>query len=518
MPSPAPVGPKPLIEARGVVKQFGGELALANVALDLREGEIHALLGQNGAGKSTLIKVLAGVVQRDAGEVTVNGHELPQHVTAAAVAGAGLAFVHQDLGLLDHLSVAENIALAVGYERRRGLISFAATVRRVKQLLDDMGLEIDPRQQVGSLRQDEKVMVATCRAFSMQARAIVLDEISSSLPAPDVERLADALRASAARGIGYVFVTHRLDEVFGLADRITVLRDGRCVMTCAVAETTYDDVVDKIVGTGERPVRRAVRRQPVARDRPRLDVRGLTGRGLDGAVSFDVAPGEIVALCGLVGCGARELAGILGGALPPSGGQALIDGAPMPLGAPRDLRDAGCTYVPGDRQNEGGVAGMSIRENLFLIRTEGEGALRRRGPERRQALGLAERFDVRPREDPERPLATLSGGNQQKVIVGRALRADPRLLVVDDPTAGVDVGARAQIHTILRDSVQRGGAVVMASSDFDEVAQEADRALVMVRGRVHAELSGDDLTPERLAQASYARGGIVSTIQEEQFQ
>jgi ribose transport system ATP-binding protein len=510
--------PSPLIEARGIVKRFGGELALSEVDLDLREGEIHALLGQNGAGKSTLIKVLAGVVQRDAGELTVNGHELPQHLTAGAIADAGLAFVHQDLGLSDHLSVAENIALAVGYEYRRGLISFGATQERVAALLADVGVKIDPRVQVGRLRQDEKVMVATCRAFSMNARAIVLDEVSSSLPAPDVEHLANALRASAARGIGYVFVTHRLDEVFGLADRVTVLRDGKCVMSCAVDETTYDDVVDKIVGTGERPVTTAIRRPPVPRDRPRLDVRGLTGRGLDDAVSFDVAPGEVVAFCGLVGCGARELAGLLGGATPPTGGEALLDSEPLPLGAPRKLRDAGCMYVPGDRQNEGGVAGMSIRENLFMIRTNGDRAFRTPGPERKMARRIAEHFDVRPRDDVERPLATLSGGNQQKVIVGRALRAEPRLLVVDDPTAGVDVGARAQIHEILRASLESGCSVVMASTDFDEVALEADRALVMVRGRVHAELSGDDLTPERLAQASYARGGIVSTTQEEQSQ
>jgi ribose transport system ATP-binding protein len=488
------------LEIRGLSKAYGGARALDDVSLTLRRGEIHALLGENGAGKSTLIKVLAGVVDRDAGSIECD---------------AGLAFVHQDLGLIDELSVAENIALELGYARHRGLISFAATRRRVAALLAAVGVDVSPDAPVASLAQDQKVMVAVTRAVSAGAGVIVLDEVSSSLPAPEMARLAASLRAARPTGVAYIYVTHRLDEVFDLADRVTVLRDGRRVATADVASTTHDELVGWILGDAPET--------PVSGSRELGDV----ALRVDGDVSFTVRAGEILGICGLIGSGSRDVARLLGGATSPPGERAASDrvrgnevrrvhrgfrdeagspghgaatatlfGRSLPLGDPFALARAGVAYVPGDRVREGAVADLSVRENLFLAR-------RPRRNETALAAALAKRFDVRPRDASERPLSSLSGGNQQKVIFARALHGRPRLLVLDDPTAGVDVGSRAQLHGFLRECAAEGAAVVLASTDFEEVAVVADRALVMRHGRVAEELAREQLTPERLARAAY---------------
>jgi ribose transport system ATP-binding protein len=302
-------------------------------------------------------------------------------------------------------------------------------------------------------------------------------------------------------------VTHRIDEIFGLADRVTVLRNGRRVATADIASTDHDQVVEWILGPevatavqGDAAVSSRPRRE---RGRTRLVVDGIQVPGLHEPVSFEVAAGEVLGVCGLVGCGARELAAALGGALRIASGSASLDGEELPLGNPSALRGMGCTYVPGDRQAAGGVFNLSVRENLFIRRGGDDAFVRRPRQERAGALSLASRFDIRPRGRVDQPLATLSGGNQQKAILGRALRRWPALLVVDDPTAGVDIGSRAQVHTIIQDAADAGSSVVLASTDFDEVAAQADRALVMWHGRVGAELSGAGLTSNNLARASF---------------
>lgn len=511
--SEQPPGPRSelLVEAADVAKHFGGEAALDGVDFELRHGEIHALLGENGAGKSTLIKVLAGVVQRDRGEIRVDGDSLPRHLSPAIVRAAGLAFVHQTLGLLENLSVAENIALANGYVRRGGLISFGGTERRIADLLEEMRVEVSPRALVGSLSQDQKVLVAVARALSTDAKAIVLDEVSSSLPAPQVARLAEGLRAALRLGNGYIYVTHRIDEVFDFADRLTVLRDGRRIETTDVAATDHERVVAAILG--DRPQEAPPRplEQTASGGRVRLRVEGLRGGALAEPLDFELREGEIVGFCGLVGSGAQEVAALLGGALAAEGGRAEFDGTELPLGNVRALRAAGCNYVPGDRQAAGGVFPLSVRDNLFLTRrrrgSDRDSRLTRPRRERRAAAELSEHYDVRPRNSAEKPLVALSGGNQQKVIVGRALRRVPRLLVVDDPTAGVDIGSRRQIHEILRASAAAGTPVIVASTDFEEIADLVDRAFVFAHGRLHATLEREGLDSDRLAEASYGLGG-----------
>ena len=482
---------EPVLRIRGLDKNFGAQPALTDVELDVAGGEIHALLGENGAGKSTLIKILAGVHERDGGTVEVRGR---------------MAFVHQDLGLVDSLTVADNVALETGYERRGGLISHRRTEARVRALLAEFGLAVDPRDLVGRLTQDQKVMVAVARALAQDAAVVVLDEVSASLPGPEMARLSEALRVSRAAGVAYVLVTHRIDEVFALADRVTVLRDGRVRATSPVDDTTHDQVVEWIVG-------RAV--EPHSVDRTRRDgeaalvIRDLRCEGLQDSLSFDVAPGEVLGVCGLIGSGTRTLAAILGGDERPDGGSARLGGQTLPLGDSEKMRRVGAAFVPGDRQSAGTAGTLSIRENLFLARgrtrTGRDPALIRPGLERAAAHALADRLGVRPSGSVERPLETLSGGNQQKVVVGRALRTAPSLLVLEDPTAGVDIGSRVEVHRLIQAAAADGAAVVLLSTDFDEVASQSHRALVMAGGRVVAELSGGDLDADRLAATSYER-------------
>ncbi len=501
--------PSPALDIRGLVKRYGANTILRGVDLGLRDGEIHALLGENGAGKSTLIKVLAGAVPRDGGDIAVHGAALPANHTPGDVRRAGVAFVHQHLALFDDLSVAENVALTAGYRHRLGAISFRDTERGVARWLDEVGAKFQASTLVGRLAQDEKVLCALARAFAAEARIIVLDEVSASLPAPEMDRLAVALKAARREGAAYLFVTHRLAEVFQLADYVTVLRDGEVAMSAPTASVTHDTVVGAILGKAH--VDDGARRSGGRGGSARLRVRGLRGAGLAAEVDFEVARGEVLAVCGLVGSGTRAVARLLGGAATPVAGIAELDGLPLPLGVPHRLAARGCAYIPGDRARDGALGELSVRENLFPMRRPGgsdaDGMLRWPGTERRQARDLANRFEVRPGGDVERSLAALSGGNQQKVIFGRALRTPQKLLVLEDPTAGVDIGSRAVLYGFMHEATAAGAAVLMVSTDFEEVAAHADRALVMRDGAVSAEIPVGHMAPGAaelaLAEASY---------------
>ncbi len=523
-------GDAPLVKVEGLTHSYGPVRVLEDVSFDLRPGEVHALLGANGAGKSTLIKALAGLLSYDSGSIEVRGQHVPRHTTGHALNQLGLAFVHQDLGLVEEMTIAENIALEAGYAHKWGLIDFKGTARAGRKATSELGLDVDPNAPVASLEQDEKVMVAVARAFSLHARALVLDEVSSSLPSPEVTRLLETIKKTTSLGLGYVYVTHRLDELFGVADRVTVLRDGRVVLTSAMADLDKAKIVEAIVEPKADPhtdgaavMARGWSESDSAAPHPPhaevssgpgdvlLDVTDLDVRHHGAPLSFEVRAGEVVALCGLIGCGAKEVARVLGGDLHPRLGTVELESAPLPLGNPAAIRDMGCSYVPGDRQGEGVVGQLSIRENLFITRRGGQG---RRGnqvfrvpkAERALAQELADSVTLRPAGSVERPMLTLSGGNQQKVVCARALRTSPRLLVLDDPTAGVDIGSRAQVHKLIRDAAAEGSAVVFASTDYDEVALLADRALVMVGGTIAAELTGQQLTASNVARASYGEG------------
>ncbi|MFH7597270.1 sugar ABC transporter ATP-binding protein [Streptomyces racemochromogenes] len=498
----APPGPdaEPLVRIRGLRKRFGGTLALDGVDLDLHGGGVLALLGPNGAGKSTLIQVLAGVHRPDAGEVTVAGHPL-----GSAAASGAMSFIHQDPGLVDWMTVAENVALGTGYPRRHGLISWRRTRERCAGAMAAIAGHLDADARVGDLAPAERSLVAIARALARHTRLLVLDEPTATLPAADCARLFEVLHALRDRGHGVLYVTHRLDEVYRVADAFAVLRDGRVAARGAVAGYDPGRLVRDITGGAPAgPVRPAPARPGPGRP-PVLRLDAVTTAGC-GPVSLGLAPGEILGLVGLTGAGHMQLGRALAGVLPTSGGRVLLDGRPYrPRGAAGAVR-RGVGFVAADRRAEGCAPDLTVRENLLANpRAAGVPAWRVLGTrrERREAAALAERFSVRPR-DTEVPVATLSGGNQQKVVLARWLRGRPRLLVLEEPTASVDVGAKAAVHRMLDGAAAGGTGVLLVSTDFEEVADLCRRALVFVRGSVAAELSGARLTPAELTRTASA--------------
>ncbi|UQX00004.1 sugar ABC transporter ATP-binding protein [Streptomyces sp. RerS4] len=514
---------EPLVRIRGLGKRYGGTVALDAVSLDLHRGSVLALLGPNGAGKSTIVKVLAGVLAADEGEVTVAGHPL-----GSEAASDRMSFIHQDLGLVEWMTVAENIALGTGYPRRHGLISWRRTRQLCADALRTVAGHLDADARIADLAPAERSLVAIARALARRAELIVLDEPTATLPAADCARLFDVLHALRDRGHGILYVSHRLDEVYRVADTFAVLRDGRLVGQGPLPGYDPDRLVRAIAGGA--PARRGTApavpagRPPVLRldavTTGRVGHGGHTGHaGRTGPVTLELAAGEIVGMVGLTGAGHMDLGRALAGALPmPAGqaplqGRALLDGRPY---HPRTVAAAlgrGVGFVAANRQEEGCAPDLTVRENFLANpRAAGVPAWRWLGPrrERREAAGLIERFSVRPR-DSEAPLATLSGGHQQKVVLGRWLRGRLRVLVLEEPTASVDVGAKAAIHRLLDDAAAEGLAVLLVSTDFEEVADLCHRALVFVRGVVAAELAGADLTPAELTRAASAMPAITGS-------
>lgn len=504
-------GGTPALRFSQVTKIFGQSTVLNNVSFDVEPGEIHALLGANGAGKSTLIKILAGVHRLDHGGIEVYGAALPPGHTPDDTHAAGVAFVHQDLGLVDDLSVSDNIALQLGFDKRFGLVREGATAARAVEALAAVGADFAPDRLVSSLSRDEQVLCALARALAQQPRIVVLDEVTASLPKPEVERLAAALKTMRRGGAAFIYVTHRLDELAGLVDTVTVLRNGDHIITAPLADITHDQLVRHIVGSEVASSPPRVRDDGAARhdDAAHLVVEGLTTQDFSTPISFEVKAGEVLGICGLVGSGTRELAQALAGATRPTGGSARLKGAPLPLGRPEAMTRNGCAVVPGDRQREGLITGLGIRENMLPTRRRFGGwsraGFRNSRRETRAVLSAAETFGVVPRDSADRDIAELSGGNQQKVIFARALADQPAVVVLEDPTAGVDIGSREVLYDLLHQAAGSGTAVVLISTDFEEVAAQSHRVLVLSHGRIAAEFTNaDELSADALAEASYA--------------
>ena len=492
----------PVLAFARVRKVFGGTVAVDDVSLDLGRGEILALLGENGAGKSTMIKMLAGIHTPDGGAILLDGTPYT-HRPPVAGEPQHVAFIHQDLGLIEWMTVAENMALGQGYERRLGLIDWAAAERRAAEALVRVGLSgLDPSLRVQSLSRTEKSLLAIGRALAVEAEVLVLDEPTAALPADEVGRLFGVLRDLRARGVAMIYVSHRLDEVFAIADRVAVLRDGRLVGTRAVEATTADELIEMIIGHGT-----AARhwRGVAAPGAVRLAVEGLATEEA-GPVDFTVSAGECVALVGLRGAGQVAIGRALFGAIPHLAGRVRLDGREPDLETPRGAMKSGISFVSGERVEESLLAGLAMRENLFANPgAGGRGLFRLRGraAEAAEAAALGRQFDIRP-NDPERPIETFSGGNQQKIVMARWLRIAAPVLILEEPTAGVDVGAKAEIYELLAAARRKGTAVLVVSTDFEEVERIADRALVFGRGRIVAELAGERLSQESVLHAASA--------------
>jgi ribose transport system ATP-binding protein len=490
----------PLLEVRGLRKHFGGTEALRGVDLTVRRGEVHALLGANGAGKSTLIKILASVYPGDGGEIRLAGAAVSSSMTRSQI-----SFVHQDLGLIEAMSVGENMAMGYGYPMRGPFIDWKAVNRSAVESLAFLGSPLPLDRPVSDLTRAEKSIVAIARAIVGKVELLVLDEPTASLPEADVGRLFAILGRLRERNVGVIYVTHRLDEVFRVADAVTVIRDGRTVAEHRPLRISPEQLITEIVGAMPAPHVVAAR---AAEGKAILSVDGLCV-GHVGPVSFDVAPGEVVGLAGLRGQGHEAVGRAIVGILPRDGGRILIEGRAVDPRKPADAIAQGLGFATGKRAEEGLAATMTVKENLFLNPLNfGQKSLRFRSrrKERETAASILRRFDVRPPE-PERDINTLSGGNQQKVVLARWTGRRYRLLVLEDPTIGVDVGAKAQIYRMMAEDAAAGTAAVVVSSDLDELVQICDRVLAFSRGRIVTELKRTELTIEALTRAV---GGVLA--------
>lgn len=481
-------------------KTFPGQPALIDVSLEVGAGEVHALVGQNGSGKSTLIKVLAGFHQPDPGsEGWVNGEPLTLGDGQAA-ASAGIRFVHQDLGLVNMLSTVENLALSTGYRTgAMGRILWRDEVRRATEAMTELGLpEVDVRAPVSSLPPSQRTAVAIARAlvgWEDNASLLILDEPTATLPGADVKRLFEVIHRLRAKGVSILYVSHHLDEVFELADRVTVLRDARKIATVPVAGLDHDGLVELIVG---HRIDHATASQATGTGVPVVTIRGLSGGNVE-HVDLDVYPGEIVGIAGITGSGREHLLDLLAGQMPRDDGEVWVGSSLVPNYSPREAIAAGVAFVPADRAVKGAVGVMTVRENLTIsdVRRFFVNGRLRRSEENDETLGWISRLSIKT-HSPEAAIGALSGGNQQKVMFGKALRLSPKLLLLDEPTQGIDIGAKDQVHTLVDDAAADGVATIVASTDTDELVRLCHRVVVLIEGRVAAVLAGDEISAEHI--------------------
>jgi ribose transport system ATP-binding protein len=507
--------PPPTLVLRNLSKTFGGTQALKGVDLTIQPGEVHGLLGENGSGKSTLIKILSGFHEPDPGaELEVAGERVPLPLAPGKFRDLGLSFVHQDLGLVSELSVLENLRVGELVARKGVWISWRAERRRARESFNRYDLDLNPSAKVNELTQTERALLAIVRAVegirrSQQRRGsqhglLVLDEPTVFLPREGVDQLFRIVREIVASGDASVlFVSHDLDEVLELTDRITVFRDGRLSGTVVTGDTSDDQLVEMIVG--RRLASMTVGGHELRDAAVDVSVRGLSG-GVLRDVDIDVHHGEILGVTGLMGSGFDDIPYFLFGAASCESGTLSAHGVTYDLTAMSPDRAVanGFVLLPGDRQRDGSVPDLSVADNVMLqVLAEFRGPMGLRvGAIKNRAQELLTEYDVRP-PNPRLPYESLSGGNQQKALLAKWLQAKPRVIFLHEPTQGVDVGARGQIFTVLGQAASEGASVIVASSDYEQLATICDRVLVLVRGRVGQEISGDEITKERIAEQVY---------------
>ncbi len=505
---PEAAGVAPVLELRHAAKSFGAVRALIDGSVDLRAGEVHALLGENGAGKSTLVKILAGVHQPDSGTLKVNGQEVTLHGPAAAKA-AGIAVIYQEPTLFPDLTVAEN--MFVGRQPHRGgrRIDRRAMLQETAAVFKRLGVPLDPARIARGLSIADQQVVEIGKALSLDARVIVMDEPTAALSAAEVERLFEVIRTLKAQGAAVLFISHRLEEVFAICQTVTVMRDGSHVLTSSLAGLTANDLVRAMVGRelAERPPRAA----GASPGEPVLTVERLTREGVFTDISLTVRSGEIVALAGLVGSGRSEVARAVFGIDRYDAGQVAVNGKRLKKASPTGAMAAGIGFVPEDRRQQGLVMDMSVQQNVALASLHNleKGGLIRASAERAMASDWAARLKIKYGRLTD-PVSMLSGGNQQKVVLAKWLGRKPSLLIVDEPTRGIDVGTKAEVHNLLTELARSGVGILMISSELPEVLGVSDRILVMREGSLVAEFSHAAASEEAVMSAAMGQHDPLS--------
>ena len=491
-----------ILQVEGVSKSFAGTVALDNVNFELKEGEVHALVGENGAGKSTLIKILSGVLKPDKGEIYFRGNQVRLSDPLAAQR-LGVAAIYQEPTIFPELSIAENVFMGHQVaDRLTRRIDWRTVYGETKRLLDSLDVKLDPKTQVKRLSAAEKQLVEIVKALSLNSKVLIMDEPTSSLTHKEIDQLFSTIGRLKKQGTSVIFISHRLEEAFRIADRITVLRDGHYIGTRSISDqsTSVEEIIRMMVG---RELAELFPKKKVEIGPPILRVEGLTKEGQVSDISFELRRGEILGFSGLVGAGRTEVARLIFGLEKPDAGRIYIDGQEVTIDSPWTALKYGIAYVPEDRQAQGLVLPMSITHNITLtvldrfskmgwVDDGGEIAAAKRYADilRVKAYGLWEH------------VSQLSGGNQQKVVLAKWLATDPRILILDEPTRGVDVGAKASVHEFVGELASRGIGIIMVSSELPEILGMSDRVMVMYEGRIVEELSREDATQDRVLSAA----------------
>jgi ribose transport system ATP-binding protein len=483
----------PLLEMRSITKRFPGVTALDGVDFELERGEVHVILGENGAGKSTLIKMLSGAYQPDEGEILFEGE--PVRIPSAAVAqGLGISTIYQEFNLVPQLTVAENVFLG-RQPRRLGIVDRRRMREEARRLLERIKVRVDPDAQVSALGVAQRQMVEIAKALSLEARVLIMDEPTASLSGQEVQRLFEIVRGLEQEEVGVIFISHHLEEVTEIGDRVTVLRDGKLVGQVP-ATTDHSELVRMMVGRSIED--QFPRRRPEIGD-ILLEVRDLSREGVLEDVSLRVRAGEVVGIAGIVGAGRTELARAIFGVDPVESGEVWVEGRRMERFDPREAKNRGIGFITEDRQGQGIVPPLSVAENLVLASLDKSTrvGLVNGGEQRSRAQKMIEELNIRT-PGPEQKVRYLSGGNQQKTVIGKWLLADSRVLIMDEPTRGIDVGAKVEIYELMNELTEQGAGILMISSDLPEVLGMSDRILVMAGGRITGELSGEEASQEKV--------------------
>ena len=493
-----------LLEMKGISKSFPGVKVLEQVDFTLHRGEVHALMGENGAGKSTLMKILGGIHTKDSGSITVNGN-VYDIASPSMAQNLGIVIIHQELNMVPHLTVMENIFLGREFTYGKSkLINWRRMRQEAHRYLSQLGLNIDPDTLVNELSVGQQQMVEIAKALSMKAEILVLDEPTAALTDREIEALFLVIASLKEKGVGMIYISHRMEEIFRICDQVTVMRDGHYIGTEYIANSTMDHLVKMMVG---REIKDRFPKVKVTLGEEKLTVSGLTQKGKLHDISLSVRAGEIVGIAGLMGAGRTELAKALFGVTPIDRGTISINGKPVSIHKPIDAIHAGIGLITEDRKDEGLLLPLSVNDNLALpnLKILSSFGFMNRSKERELSDSMIKKLLIKT-PNSEQKVGSLSGGNQQKVVIGKWLATNPQVLILDEPTRGVDIGAKKEIYDLMNELVLQGVAILMISSELPEVLGMSDRILVMHEGKISGEFTQEDASQEKIMLSATGGG------------